>query len=190
VEPPDGVLHVEQVLELERDLFRIADQEEVIGQSISHRWPGSNPVTGEEVALRLPGSNVRLAVAAFLQAACLATPPVQEGLQRFAYLAIHRGRENHRPAGLREIAGVDSFLDTLLASSRGRDAPPRAGQTGQPLMGLAPRQIGEPPRRRRRQQVLPGRAVDAIENTAVCVAWRRLSTDRRSVCHRALPGRR
>src|SRR6185295_17728051 len=78
VDAPDRMLDVELVLELERDLLRIADEQQVVRQCLGLRDAGGDAVAPQELALRLAGAVRRLPVARRPHPSGLLAPQLEE----------------------------------------------------------------------------------------------------------------
>ena len=161
-EAADGVLDIEQVLEFERNRLGTADQQEVVGHLGRRHGTRVDPVPLEPVfhVLARPVFQGLAAISEHLGAAMR-----DQWFQGAERLGGCLGGDNDTPAGTRDVGRID--VDRQ-ATERPRK---QALDPLQPSRLLAirgrPDQPGDRFRRHRRDKILAGHAIDAVEKELV-----------------------
>ena len=132
LQPADRVLHVELVLELERDCLGAADEQDVVGEPIGvDGCAGRRAEPGEEGSFRVAGTVSVLAGAQPEAGPSLGGPQPTERLESLQDLGRPRLGGHERPSGLREILGVPAEHHPEV----GQRPIPSSAQVGEPVPG-------------------------------------------------------
>ena len=163
-----GVLDGQLGLEEERDLVGTTHEQQVVGQHLRTHRSGPGPVPGHEGVLGLSGLIAELPgelpVETLRGGRRLASAELQQRPQGGQHVGIGPSGEDHTPAGLGQVAGVDA--ETRPQMVLGAAAVPLQQRTRRPrlVVGDAEHGLRQLVRTRRWQEILPARRVDTVDN--------------------------